>query len=218
MQNSYLQLRKDEKSNKFHPILEGLEDAVRIINGRFRVKVKPHTSFPSPITLIPTYPDLPMEDVYTRIPGTNIREIYLRNLGKGRITYIPWDIDRVFWQYNALDHKILLNNLINWALNEDPIVTVKGPGVVETTVWRQKDSMAVHLVNLTNPMMMKGLFRELIPVDAEISIKVPDDVKLTGVHLPMRNQEPEYTFVNGRVILKINQILDHEIVGLNLLT
>ena len=35
--------------------------------------------------------------------------------------------------------------------------------MLDVTVWRQKDSMTVHLVNLTNPMMMKGPMRELIP-------------------------------------------------------
>ena len=39
-----------------------------------------------------------------------------------------------------------------------------GPGVLDVTVWRQSDSMTVHLVNLTNPMMMKGPIREVIPV------------------------------------------------------
>jgi hypothetical protein len=216
MQNSYLRLRNDPATNKFHPVLEGLEDATRIINGIYRVKVIPKSSFPSPVTLIPTYPDLPMEDVYTRIPDTDIRELYLRETGKGRVAYIPWDIDKSFWQYLAPDHGKLLNNTIRWALNEDPIVTVKAPGLVETTVWRQKDSMAVHLVNMTNPMMMKGPFRELIPVDAEVSIKLPDNVKLTGVHLPMRDKDPQYTTKNGTVSLTVTQISDHEIIGLDL--
>ena len=216
MQNSYLRLRIDPVSNKFHPVLEGLEDAVRIVNGIYRVKVTPRTTFPSPVTLIPTYPDLPMEDVYTRIPDTDIRELYLREMGKGRVAYVPWDIDRAFWQYLALDHGKLLNNTIRWALNEDPIVTVKCPGLIETTVWRQKDSMAVHLVNMTNPMMMKGPFRELIPVDAEVSIKIPDNKKVTAVHLPMRNMAPQFTIKNGMVTLTVAKILDHEIIGLDL--
>lgn len=215
MQNSYLRLRSDPATNKFHPVLEGLEDAVRIINGIYRVKVKPRIEFPSPVTLIPTYPDLPMEDVYTRIPDTDIRELYLREIGKGRVAYINWDIDKSFWQYLALDHGKLLNNTIRWALNEDPIVTVKGPGLIETTIWRQKNSMSVHLVNMTNPMMMKGPFRELIPVDAEVSIKVPEKVKVTGVHLPMREKDPQYTFNNGRIALKVTQISDHEIIGID---
>ncbi len=216
MQNSYLRLRNDPSTGKFHPVLESLEDAGRIINGIYRLRVTPQGSFPSPVTLVPTYPDLPMEDVYTRIPDPDTRELYLRDLGESRIAYFPWDIDRSFWQYLTDDHGKLLNNTIRWALSEEPIVTVKGPGLIETTVWRQKSSMAVHLVNMTNPMMMKGPFRELIPVDAEVSIKIPEKVKLTGVSLPMRDKKPHYTFKNGSVTMKVTQIYDHEIIGLDL--
>ncbi|MCW3089454.1 MAG: hypothetical protein JWP81_523 [Ferruginibacter sp.] len=217
MQNSYLSLRSDPVSKKFHPVLEGLEDAVKIINGIYRVKIAPvANSFPSPVTLIPTYPDLPMEDVYTRIPPTDTREVYLREVGKGRVAYIPWDIDRSFWQYMALDHGKLLNNTIRWALNEEPVVTVKAPGLIETTAWRQKQSMTVHLVNLTNPMMMKGPFRELIPVTAEVSIKIPEKAKVTGVHLLLSQKKPVYTIKNGNVLLTVPQISDHEIIALDL--
>lgn len=217
MQNSYLRLRSDPVTNKFHPVLEGLEDAVRIINGIYSVKVTPKsTGFPSPVTLVPTYPDLPMEDVYTRIGDTDIREVYLKEAGKGRVAYFPWDIDRSFWQYMALDHGKLLNNTIRWALNEDPVVTVKGPGLIETTAWRQKNSMTVHLVNLTNPMMMKGPFRELIPVDAEVSIEIPAGLNVTGVQLLLSEQKPKYIIQNGRVNLPVNKISDHEIVALDL--
>jgi len=45
MQNSYLRLRSDPSTNKFHPVLEGLEDATRIINGIFRIKVTPRVAF-----------------------------------------------------------------------------------------------------------------------------------------------------------------------------
>jgi hypothetical protein len=65
-------------------------------------------------------------------------------------------------------------------------------------------------------MMMKGPFRELIPVDAEVSIKIPDNVKITGVHLPIKGIQPQYTFVNGRVILNVTQIRDYEVIGVDL--
>ena len=81
MQNSYLSLDADPATGRRHPILDGLEDTPRIINGVFRLQVTPTIPFPSPVTLIPTYPDLPMEDVYPRVPHTDIREVYLRDLG-----------------------------------------------------------------------------------------------------------------------------------------
>lgn len=217
MQNSYLRLKKDAATNQFHPVLKDLEDAYRIINAIHRVQVVPKASFPDPVTLIPSYPDLPMEDVYPRIPETDIRELYLREVGKGRIAYFPGDIDRTFWQIMSADHGKLLRNTIRWALNEEPIVEVKGPGVVDVTVWRQKSSMTVHLVNLTNPMLMKGPFRELIPVAAELSITIPRGLKADAVQLLVSGQKPSYEIRGDQVILSVPRIYDHEIVGIDLL-
>lgn len=216
MQNSYLLLKKDASSGQFHPVLKGLEDAFRIINTIHQVKVKPQISFPNIVTLIPTYPDLPMEEVYPRTPETNTRELYLLEIGKGRIAYFPGDIDRTFWQIMNADHAKLLRNTIRWALNEDQVVEVTGPGVIDVSVWRQENSMAVHLVNLTNPMMMKGPFREFIPVDEEVKIRIPKDAKVKEVHLLMSGIKPEVSIDKNVLSLKVRQIQDYEIIGIDL--
>ena len=50
--------------------------------------------------------------------------------------------------------------------------------MLDVTVWRQKDSMTVHLVNLTNAMTMKGPIREFIPLpEQKVAIRVPGKVK-----------------------------------------
>jgi hypothetical protein len=216
MKNSYLRLKSDPKTGHFHPVLNGLEDAYRIINGIWRLDVKPNADFPSPVTLIPSYPDLPMEHVYPRKPETDIREVYLREQGYSRIAYIPWDIDRTFWQIMNVDHGRLLRNIVNWATNEEPPVRITGPGVLDVTVWRQKRSMTVHLVNLTNPMMMKGPFREFIPIgEQKLLIKTPPDVKVGKIHLLVANQSPNYE-INGDIVsLAVPSVLDHEVVALD---
>ena len=218
MQNSYLRLKSDQSTNQFHPVLKDLEDAYRIINTIYRVKVVANADFPSPVTLIPTYPDLPMEDVYPRIPDTNIRQLFLHEKGKSRIAYFPGDIDRSFWQIMSADHGKLLRNTIFWALNEEPIVEVKGQGVIDVTIWRQEHSMTIHLVNLTNPMMMKGPFRELIPVDVEVRINIQAGIKAEAVRLLVRDQKPDIEVVDNIIRLKVPQIGDHEIVAVDLET
>ncbi|MEO5594094.1 MAG: alpha-amylase family protein [Chitinophagaceae bacterium] len=216
MRNSYLKLKVDPLTKTFHPVLKGMEDAYRIINTIYQVDVTPRSDFPSPLTLIPTYPDLPMEDVYPRVEDTSEREIYLREAGKGRVVYIPGDLDRSFWQMMGIDHGKLLRNAINWALNEKPVVSIEAPGVMDITAWRQKNSMTVHLVNLTNPMMMKGPFRELIPVEAKVHIKIPENKKVTGVKLLMAEQNPQFEVNNGTVTVSVVKIVDHEIIALDL--
>ncbi len=217
LQNSYLRLKSEAATGKFHPVLKDLEDAYRIINGTHRVKVTSKETLPSPVTLVPTYPDLPMEDVYPRTGDTDIRELYLREAGKGRVAYFPGDLDRAFWQIMSTDHGKLLRNTIRWALNEEPIVSVKCPGVLDVTMWRQEKSMTVHLVNLTNPMMMKGPFRELIPVDAAVEIRVPENIKVTGVKLLLRGKKVAYKVERGVISVSVPRIEDHEIVGVDLL-
>jgi hypothetical protein len=216
MRNSYLRLKADAATKQFHPVVKGLEDAYKIVNTVHRVKVTPKGTFPSPVTLVPTYPDLPMEDVYARVAETDTRELYLREVGKGRVAYFPGDIDRSFWQMLSTDHSKLLRNTIRWALNEKPIVDVEVKGVIDVAVWNQKSSMTVHLVNLTNPMMMKGPFRELLPVDARVSIKIPDNKRVTGVSLLMSGTKPGFETKNGFISLRVPGIADHEIVALDL--
>jgi hypothetical protein len=198
-------------------VLKGLEDAYRIINTVYMTNAKANrASFPSPVTLIPTYPDLPMEHVYPLIPETDIRGVYLNDLGTSRIAYFPGDIDRSFWQLMTMDHGKLLRNTFDWALNEEPIIEVQGPGVIDTTVWRQEGSMTVHLVNLTNPMMMKGPFRELLPVSAKVRIKIPQKARVKNVHLLVRDEKPSYEVIDKNIELTVSSIPDHEIIGIDL--
>src|SRR5574340_741827 len=209
MQNSYLRVEHETR----HPILAGLTDAGRIINGTRRVEVVPAAPFgPAPLTLVPSYPDLPMEEVYPRVPKTNSAQVYLREVGRGRVVYFPWDIDRTYWEVMAADHGTLLRNAIAWALNEEPPVRVTGPGVLDVTMWRQRDSLTVHLVNLTNPMMMKGPYRELIPAPAQrVEIRMPRAPR--RVRLLTAGTDAPFTYENGRIALTVPGVLDHEVIA-----
>jgi hypothetical protein len=216
MQNSYLGLNPNSGSGTFHPVLAGLEDASRIVNGVWRLEVEPIREFPSPVTLIPSYPDLPMEDVYPRAPQTSIRELYLRDLGNSRIVYFPWDIDRTFWEVLNVDHGKLLRNTIEWATNEEKPITVTGPGILDVSVWQQKNSMTVHLVNLTNAMMMKGPFRELIPLTSqEVKVRLPQGKKPSRIQLLISGQTPMVREETGSLKVLVPSILDHEIVAVD---
>jgi hypothetical protein len=183
----------------------------------FRIAVRPSASFPALLTLIPTYPDLPMEDLYPRVTHTDTRELYLRTIGNARIVYIPWDIDRTFWEVQCVDHFKLLRNAVEWVTNEEPPVKVTGPGVLDVTVWRQKDSMTVHLVNLTNPMMMKGPMRELIPVGPQkVRLRLPAGMRAGKIRLLAAGKTPPVERGGQFLSLTVPTILDHEIVAVDL--
>lgn len=216
MQNSYLRLEV-EADGGVHPLLAGFSDTERIINGAQRLPVKATVPFANPpLTLIPSYPDLPMEEVYPRADHTGIPEVYLREVGAGRIVYFPWDIDRTFWEVLCVDHGRLLANAVDWATNEDRPVIVTGPGVLDVTVWEQANSMTVHLVNLTNAMMMKGPVRELIAMGPhQVRVQIPTGKQVKGVQL-LRGGNLSQWQVNGHWLqLSVPSLLDHEIVAVD---
>jgi hypothetical protein len=216
MQNSYLTLEGDP--GKRHPILAGLDDAERIINGVSRVHTRSTANYPNPpLTLIPSYPDLPMEEVYPRVPKTDIPEVFVREMGKGRVVYFPWDIDRTYWDVLSPDHWKLLRNAVDWAAGEPHPVKVNGIGILDVTVWRQESSMTVHLVNLSNPMMMKGPIREFYPTgQIQVSVRLPEGARAKKVQLLSNGRTLPLQQSGGQVMATIPSILDHEVIAIDL--
>lgn len=207
MQNSYLTLRHP------HPLLQGLEDAPRVINGTRRVATRALGAGKAALTFVPSYPDLPMEEVYPRQQQTDQPECYTREVSGGRVVYFPFDLDRTFWEVLSPDHGKLLRNAVEWATNEAPVVEVTGKGLLDVTVWRQAASATVHLVNLTNPMMMKGPYRETFPV-GPFSVFVPG-VKARAVRLLTAGVAAEWKEERGGTRVTVPVIDLHEVLAID---
>ena len=221
MQNSYLQLEHEAVPN--HPLLKDLEDAPRIVNGVSRVVVDPREKFAQvPLTLVPSYPDLPMEKIYPRGPQSEISGVYLREAGalgegSGRAAYFPMDIDRTFWEVLAEDHLRLLRNTVEWATGQRQMVQVSGPGLLDVTAWQDHDAIVIHLVNLTNPMAMKGPFRDFFPVgEQKIRIRLPNGVNATSAHLLVANKSIQIERRAQELTITVPSVLDHEVIAINL--
>jgi len=216
MQNAYLRL--EHETARGNPLLAGLEDAPRTVHGVYRIEITPREKVVAPpVTLIPSYPDLPMEKVFMRQPHTDIPQVFMREVGAGRVVYFPWDIDRAFWEILDVDHGKLLRNAVAWATNEPVPVTVRGQGVLDVTLWRQKESLTVHLVNLTNPMMMKGPIREFFAVGEQmVRVQLPAGATVRGVRLLVADRPVENRQDEGWLEVTVPSILDHEVVAVDL--
>ncbi len=219
MLNSYLNLEKDPATNEYHPLLLGFEDATRIVNGVRRVLVNPmndgHTAA-SPLTVIPSYPDLPMEAVFPRPVKTKDAGVFVRQFGAGRVVYFPWDVDKTFWDVLDVDHGKLLRNAVLWATKTQQPLTVKGKGVLDVSIWSQEKSMTVHLVNLTNPMMMKGPVREIIPIGRqEVKIQIPSGKRVSKAHLLVAKQAVPYRQQGGFIEMAVPSVGLHEVIALD---
>jgi hypothetical protein len=158
-----------------------------------------------------------MERVYTMTPETNIPMAFCRQVGKGRVVYFPMDMDRTFWEVLAADHLVLLKNAVDWAAEKTQPMTVTGPGVVDISYWRQKNSLAAHVVNLNNPMMMKGPYREMLPAGPyTVSLEIPAGAKVGAVRLLESGVTPKTSREGTRLAVEVPKIRLHEVVAVDL--
>jgi hypothetical protein len=215
MMNSYIRL--EHEALPHHALFTGLEDAPRIINGVTRLEVTPRTPFAeTPFTLIPSYPDLPMEKVYPRVPRTDISCLYLRQPA-GRVAYFPFDIDRTFWEVLSADHLKVMRNTILWANNEAPVVEVDGPGFLDVTAWQNSAAITIHLVNLTNPMAMKGPYRDFFPVGPHtVKLRLPANVHAKRARLLASGKDAAIERSGATLSVTVPSILDHEVLAIDI--
>jgi hypothetical protein len=198
-----------------HPVLAGFKDTERITNGFSRIPVKENTAFQvKPVTLIPSYTDLPMEEVYPRQDHTGIAELYLRSYGAGRTAYFSWDIDTTFCDLLTLDHLRLFINTLDWVHQEERIISLKGPGVFDVAIWKQEKSITIHLINMTNPMCM---VRELLPsFPQELCFILPENIKPREVKFLSTGKSAQYNLEGRKLSLTIPSFLDHEVVAIDM--
>lgn len=211
-QNAYLNLE-----DRSHPLLDGLQEAGRMIHGVKRVEIRVPAGTRAPLMTVPTYPDLPMEEVYLRDTRTDIPGVAVRAVGAGRVVYFPWDIDRTFWEVLSQDHGIVLANAVRWAAAEEQPLLVEGPGIIDVALWRQESSVTAHLVNLSNPMMMKGPIREILPVGPQkVRLRLPEGAVAKDVRFLVRGVRAEWKQNGAWVETVTPPVALHEVVAVDL--
>ncbi len=211
-QNAYLNIEDHS-----HPLVAGLEDAGRMIHGVKRVEIRAEPGLRAPLMTVPSYPDLPMEEVYQRDTHTDIPGVIIRSVGVGRVVYFPWDIDRTFWEVLSPDHGMVLANSVGWAANEEQPLQVQGPGILDVALWKQESSITVHLVNLSNPMMLKGPFREILPVGPQqVRVNLAGGAKVREVRCLVSGTTPAWRQNGAWVDATTPPIELHEVLALDL--
>ncbi|MEV4477916.1 alpha-amylase family protein [Nonomuraea sp. NPDC049504] len=185
-----------------HPVSGGFGPAGRIIGGTRLLGVEARPGTQVPFRFVPDFPDLPMEELYARkdpdAPAVITRE------GPGRVVYIPFDLGAIFWETLQADHGRLIANAVRWALGGEPEATVRGPGLVDLAVRRDEHSLAVTVVNLTNPMAMRGAIRETIPLPPQtVSVALPPDAAGATARLLVDGSEAPVAVRDGRAEVEL---------------
>jgi hypothetical protein len=218
LQNTYLRVEKDSSGATHSPLLRGLEDADILMGGTWQITTKPHgNSSRPPLTRVPAVANLPMEKTFWTLEKTDEPEVYMQQVGKGRIVYFPWDLDRLVWEIMSVDHLLLLQNAVAWATNEPAPLRSEGLGFFDMTAWMQKDSAAVHFVNMTNPMAMRGNVRQLIPSGPQtVELDLPAGRRATACRTLMKEGPLPMHQTGNTVRFTVPSVLDYEVVAIDL--
>ena len=159
-----------------------------------------------------------MEDVYPRVPHTTTRELYLRELGGSRVAYVPWDIvAHVLGRAVRPTTDGCSRNLVRWTANEPAPVEVDGPGLVDVAIWRQRSSITVHLVNLTNPMMFKGPLREVLPIGPlRVRVRMPGGSSRAPCVPAHRRRRRPGGAIRQRAVVTVPSVGVHEVIAIDI--
>jgi hypothetical protein len=97
------------------------------------------------------------------------------------------------------------------------MVEVYGPGFLDITAWRDTDAIVIHLVNLTNPMAMKGPYREFFPVgEQKITLRLPEELRPKAVQLLVADKTAQVQHNERELTIIVPSILDHEVVAIDI--
>ena len=123
------------------------------------------------LTLIPPSMFGPPEKVHLDWADTTKPGVILKEQGKGKIAYIPWDVGGLYYRLSSPGHAGLVMDLIDHLLGSRSLRTSAHP-LVEITVMSQprRNRTLVHLVNLSGHADT-GYFPPVEMRDIEIQIQ-----------------------------------------------
>ena len=86
----------------------------------------------------------------------------------------------------------------------------------DATLWLQKDSMTVHLVNLTNPMAMRPQMHELIAAPPQsVEVQLPKGKRVVSVHALMKTGSVAHTMTGDTLKFSAPAVLDYEVIAID---
>jgi hypothetical protein len=166
-----------------------------------------------PLTLVPPFPTYPPETAWMREPRTDIPGLILSNHGRGRIAFMPADIDRRYAKEHLPDHAALLANIVRWAAGDTIPLAVEGTGLIDCHLYEQPGRLILHLVNLTSEATWRAPVDELIRVGPfTVRVRLPRGAAPSSARLLVAGRESRVRLDNGIASFDVESILDHEVV------
>ncbi len=152
-------------------------------------------------------------DVLLREEQTGIPGLVVGMYGKGRVVFLPADLDRRYGLEPLPDHARLLGNLLRWAAGEHIPFTVEGPGFIGSYLYRQDGRLILHLVNGTGTDNGDEISDRYFPVGPlKVRVKLPDGVRGHGVQFLAAERSGTLTRSTPQSVeFEVPRLVDHEV-------
>jgi hypothetical protein len=221
-QHTYLRLTpesnvgkpRDATRKNRHEVLRGFEETDILPFGGTLGPLQIDTQSVVFLTFVPAFPVYPPEAVWMREPETSFPGLILNlRSQKGRVAFLPADIDRRFARDNLPDHGNLLGNLVRWAARDEIPLRVEGPGLIDCHLYHQYGRLILHLVNLTGAANSRAPVEEIIPVGPlRLSLKLPKGRRGGELKTLVTGRNLAGSVKDNWVSFELKSLLDHEVV------
>jgi hypothetical protein len=123
-----------------------------------------------PLTFIPPSLYGPPEFVHVDWKDTDSPGLILKQLGKGEVAWLPWNLGQLYYRHSSEAHASLIRDLIDHMLPRGRELRTNAHALVSITVMKQAERRLIHLVNLSGHSQT-GYFDPVPMRDIEVQVK-----------------------------------------------
>ena len=162
-----------------------------------------------PLTFIPPSMYGPPELVHVDWKDTDAPGLIVRDVGKGTVAWLPWNIGALYYNHSSEAHAGLLRDLCDRLLPHGRQLKTNAHPLVDITLMKQGDRHLLHLVNLSGhsqtahfpPLAMRD-----IQVQVKLTARTARAVR-AGRDLPLAR-------AGGYVQFTLPELVEYEVVDL----
>lgn len=194
-----------------HEIFMGFEDTDIVPFGG-GLHIVESTGNLDPLAIyIPEFPIYPPEFSWIREECPDINTLFAGTLESGsRVVYFPSDIDRCYGRDRLPDHGNLLANAIKWSAKDTLPICIDGGGVIDCKIYKQDERIIIHLINISGCNQNPGYCDEYFPI-GPITVTI-NATRASKALLRVAGGEVAIITSNGKSTIKIDKIIDHEMI------
>ncbi|HYW44693.1 MAG TPA: Tat pathway signal protein [Bryobacteraceae bacterium] len=225
--HSYLRLRPELRASVFgphvsdvpresgprHPALAGFDETDLLAFGGSLTALRVDPDRIVLCTFVPPFPTYPPETAWMRQERTDIPGLIVGSYGKGKVAFLPADLDRRYMLDTLPDHGRLLGNLLRWTAGDNIPFTLEGSGYIGAYLYRQENRLILHLVNGTGTDNGEQISDEYFPIGPlKIRVRLPDGVKAQSLKFQVSERVARPRVSQGSVEFQVPRLIDHELV------